>query len=386
MAKGKAQKPVVLQVLPELESGGIEVGTIEIAGELQKRGIKNFVASKGGRMEYDLNKIGVQHFKLNLKSKNPLIILSNAKKLEAFIKENGINIVHARSRAPAWSAYLASKRAGVHFVTTFHGTYGLGPWGLKKIYNKVMTFGERVIVISSHIKGHVLKNYLTDESKLRLVHRCASIETFSPENVTQERMIRKIKEYNVDESRPVILLPGRITHWKGAHILIEALSKMKNQNYYCIIAGDVQNRQKYVDSLKEMAREYHLQNRIGFFGKYSYNELPPLMMVATVVLNTAVEPEAFGRTTVEGMAMGRIVIASNIGGSLDIIEDGKTGKLFKSGDAQSLADTLDWALSLSQKEKEKIGKAAIKRARENFTKEIMCNKTIDVYNELLKLN
>lgn len=386
MDKGKDKKPVVLQVLPELETGGIEIGTVEIATGLQQAGIKNFVASKGGRMEYDLNKIGVFHLKLNLKSKNPFVILSNAKKLEKFIKENDINIVHARSRAPAWSAYLAAKRAGVKFVTTFHGTYGLGPWGIKKIYNKVMTFGDLVIVISNHIKSHILKNYNASESKLRLVHRCASIETFSPEAVTSERMINKIKEYNIAEDKPVILLPGRVTHWKGAHLLVEALAKMKNQNYYCIIAGDIQNRQSYLDSLKELARQNKLLNRIGFFGKYSYNELPPLMMVSTIVLNTAIEPEAFGRTTVEGLAMGRIVIASDIGGSLDIIEDGISGKLFKNGDVQSLADALDWALSLSQTEKEKIGEAAIKRARENFTKQKMCENTIKVYNEVLNMN
>ena len=136
MEKGKDKKLRVLQVLPELETGGVELGTVEVASELARRGIKNFVASKGGRMEHDLHKLGVPHLTLNLKSKNPLTILKNAKKLEAYIKENDINIVHARSRAPAWSAYLAAKKAGVHYMTTFHGTYGLGLWGLKKIYNK----------------------------------------------------------------------------------------------------------------------------------------------------------------------------------------------------------------------------------------------------------
>lgn len=381
MSSSKDKTPVVLQVLPEMETGGVEVGTVEIASELQKRGIKNFVASQGGRMVYDLDRLKVPHFTLPLKSKNFFKMRKNAKALEKIIRDNGINIVHARSRAPAWSAYWAAKRAGVKFITTFHGTYGLGPWGIKKIYNKVMTYGERVIAISNHIKNHILQNYKADESKIRLIHRCADIERFSPSAVTQERMINKIKEYNIADDKPVLLLPGRITRWKGQHLLIEALAKMKNQNYYCIITGDSQGRQHYMDYLENLVHKYKLEGRVGFFGRYS--DVPALMMVANVILSTAIEPEAFGRISIEGQAMGKIVVASDIGGTLDTIIDGKTGKLFKSNDAQSLADALDWALSLSPAEAEKIGKAGIKNVRDNFTKQIMCDKTINVYKELL---
>lgn len=381
MEKGKDKKLVVLQVLPELETGGVELGTVEIASELTKHGIKNFVASKGGRMEHELQKLGVPHFTLNLKSKNPFTILKNAKKLEAYIKENDINIVHARSRAPAWSAYLAAKRAGVHYMATFHGTYGLGPWGIKKIYNKVMVMGERVIVISNHIKNHVLKNYKVDENKLRLVFRCVNLERFSPEAVTQERMINKIKEYHIPDDKPVLFLGGRITKWKGQHLLIEALSKMKNQDYYCIIAGDEQGREEYFNSLFALAKKHNLGNKVGIYGKVL--DMPAAMMVSDVVLSTAIEPEAFGRIAIEGQAMGKIVVASNIGGSLDSIIDGVTGKLYQYDDPQALADALDWALSLSMSEKKKISAAAQKNVRENFTKEIMCDKTIKVYEELL---
>lgn len=381
MEKGKDKKPVVLQVLPELETGGVELGTIEIASELAKHGIKNFVASQGGRMEHELQKLGVPHFTLNLKSKNPFTILKNAKKLEAYIKENNINIVHARSRAPAWSAYLAAKKAGVHYMATFHGTYGLGPWGIKKIYNKVMVMGERVIVISNHIKNHVLKNYKVDESKLRLVFRCVNLERFSPEAVSQERMIQKVKEYNIPDDKPVLFLGGRITKWKGQHLLIEALSKMKNQDYYCIIAGDEQGREEYFKGLMALAKKLNLGNKVGIYGKVL--DMPAAMMVSDVVLSTAIEPEAFGRIAIEGQAMGKIVVASNIGGSLDSVIDGVTGKLYQYDNPQALADALDWALALSMSEKKKISAAAQKNVRENFTKEIMCDKTIKVYEELL---
>ena len=383
--KNNEIEPVVLQVLPELETGGVETGTIEVATALKAAGIKNFVASQGGRMVYELEKNKIGHLTLPLKSKNIFTMLSNANKLAQYIKANNINIVHARSRAPAWSAYWAAKKAGAHYVTTFHGTYGLGPLGIKKLYNRVMTYGERVIAISNHIKNHILKNYpKTEESKIRLIHRCADIEKFSPSAVTQARMINKIKEYNIADDRPVLLLPGRVTRWKGQHLLIEALHLMKNQNYYCIIAGDAQGRQKYLDYLKKLARKYKLDDRIGFFGRYQ--DVPALMMVSTVVLSTAIEPEAFGRISIEGQAMGKIVVASNIGGSLDTIQDGITGKLFESNNPQSLADALDWALSLNKAETKKISDSAIKNVREHFTKQIMCDKTIEVYREVVNQN
>lgn len=381
MVKGKEKTPVVLQVLPELETGGVEVGTIEVASELKEHGIENFVASQGGRMVYNLERLKIKHLTLPLKSKNPFTMWKNARKLEAFIRENGINIVHARSRAPAWSVYWAAKRAGVKFMTTFHGTYGLGPWGIKKAYNKIMTYGERIIAISNHIKNHMLQNYKVDEGKIRLIHRCADIERFSPEAVTTERMINKIKEYRIAEDKPVLLLPGRITRWKGQHLLIEALSKMKNTNYYCIIAGDSQGRQKYMDYLEKLVKKYHLEGKVGFFGRYS--DVPALMMVSNVILSTAIEPEAFGRIAIEGQAMGKVVVASDIGGSLDTVIDGVTGKLFKSNDAQSLADALDWALELPMTEIKKISAAGMKNVREHFTKQIMCDKTIEVYKELV---
>ena len=382
MTKGKEEKIVVLQVLPELETGGVETGTIEVASALSEKGITNFVASQGGRMVGELKKLHVKHLTLPLKSKNIFTMRKNAKALAEFIRKHHINIVHARSRAPAWSAYWAAKMTGAHFVTTFHGTYGLGPLGIKKIYNKVMTFGERVIAISNHIKAHILKNYpQTDESKIRLVYRCADVAKFAPEAVSKERIISKIREYNVPDDKPVLLLPGRITHWKGQHLLIEALHLMKHQDYYCIIAGDAQGRDKYMDYLRSLSRKYGLANRIGFYGRYS--DVPALMMISTVVLSTAIEPEAFGRISIEGQAMGKIVVASNIGGSLDTIQDGVTGKFFESGNVQSLADALDWTLSLSKEKAKKIGDSGIKNVREHFTKQIMCDKTLEVYREVV---
>ncbi len=384
MSKTQENSPVVLQILPELETGGVEVGTVEIATELQKRGIRNYVASQGGRMVHELEKNKIPHLCLPLKTKNIFKMRANAKKLAQFIKENDINIVHARSRAPAWSAYWAAQKAGVHYMTTFHGTYGLGWFGLKKLYNRVMTYGEKMIAISEHIKKHVLSNYKIDEKKISLVHRCADINRFSPTSVSPERMINKIKEHKIAEDKPVLLLPGRITRWKGQHILIEALHLMKNKNFYCIIAGDSQGRKRYLDYLESLVRKYKLQRKVGFFGRY--NDAPALMMVANVILSTAIEPEAFGRISIEGQAMGKIVVASNIGGSVETVIDGVTGKLYQYDNPQELANALDWALGLSAEEAKKISNAAIKNVKDNFTKEIMCDKTIKVYQDLINNN
>ena len=342
MSNSKENSPVVLQVLPELEMGGVERGTVEIATYMQQHGIKNFVASQGGRMVYDLEKAKVPHLTLPLKSKNIFKMRANAKKLEQFIRDNGINIVHARSRAPAWSAYWAAKRAGVHFMTTFHGTYGLGPWGIKKLYNRIMTYGERVIAISEHIKKHILGNYKIAEGKIRLVHRCVDIEKFNPDTVSQERIIKTVKEYNIPEDKPVLLLIGRLTNWKGQHLLIEALSLLKHKDFYCLIVGPDQGRVKYSEYLRELVKKYHLEGSVAFYGQTS--DVSALMMVSNVVLSTAIEPEVFGRISIEGQAMGKVVVASNIGGSLDTITDGVTGKFFYSNNPASLAEAIDWAL------------------------------------------
>lgn len=377
------KKIVVLQVLPELGQGGVELGTIEIASELQKRGIENYVASEGGRMEYNLERIKVKHFTLPLKTKNIFKMYLNSLRLARIIKKYGITIVHARSRAPAWSAYWAAKRCGVHFVTTFHGTYGLGPWGIKKFYNKIMTYGERVIAISNHIKQHILKNYKMDESKIRLIHRCVNMENFNVETTSAERMIKYLEDNNIPEDKPIVTLIGRLTNWKGQKLLIEALHLIDNEDFFCVIIGDDQGRKKYSSELRKMIANYNMTDRFLFIR--NVKDIPAAMMVSDVVLSTSIEPEAFGRIAIEGQAMGRVVVASNIGGSVETVIDGVTGRLYESTSVQALAEAIDWALHLSTEEREKIGAAGIKNVKEHFTKQIMCDKTIEVYKELINL-
>mgnify|MGYP004609405371 FL=1 len=383
MENQENKKIVVLQVLPELGQGGVELGTIEIASELQKQGIENYVASEGGRMEYNLERIKVKHFTLPLKTKNIFKMYLNSLRLAKIIKKYGITIVHARSRAPAWSAYWAAKRCGVHFVTTFHGTYGLGPWGIKKFYNKIMTYGERVIAISNHIKQHILKNYKTDESKIRLIHRCVNMENFNVETTSAERMIKYLEDNHIPEDKPIVTLIGRLTNWKGQKLLIEALHLLENEDFFCVMIGDDQGRKKYSSELRKMIANYNMTDRFLFIR--NVKDIPAAMMVSDVVLSTSIEPEAFGRIAIEGQAMGRVVVASNIGGSVETVIDGVTGRLYESTSAEALAKAIEWALHLSTAEREKIGAAGIKNVKEHFTKQIMCDKTIEVYKELINL-
>ena len=384
MNKNKDKKPVVLQVLPEMNQGGVEIGTIEIASALQEKGIINFVASAGGRLEYNLERLKVKHFTLPLKTKNPFKMWLNYRKLVKIIKENDINIVHARSRAPAWSAYWAAKKTGAKFLTTFHGTYGLGPKGIKKFYNRVMTYGDLVIAVSNHIKQHILKNYNCDEKKIRMIHRCVNMEKFDVNKMTAERMIKLMEEYHLPEDKPIILLIGRLTRWKGQMLMIDALEKIKDKEYFCVFVGDDQGRDYYTKELKDAIVAKGLDGRFAFIRHVT--DVPAMMMISDVVVSASLEPEAFGRIAAEGESMGRIVIASNIGGSLENIQDGVTGRLFESGNAEALSEALKWALDLSTEEREQIGQKAIEYVKQNFTKQIMCDKTIAVYEELINMD
>ena len=379
MSKDKVK---VLQVLPELGQGGVELGTVQIAEALTAAGIENYVASSGGRMEFQLERLGVKHFKLPLKTKNPIKLWLNAKKLVEIIKENDINIVHARSRAPAWSAYWAAKMTGVHFITTFHGTYGLGPHKIKKFYNRVMTYGEKVIAISSHIKNHLMTEYNVPENKIAFIHRCVDVEKFNPDAVTPERLKNMIEQYELPTDKKLILLIGRLTGWKGQSLLIDALAKIKSRrDFHCIFTGDDQGRTKYTESLITKIKNYEMNDCYTFIRHT--DDVPALMKACDIVVSASLDPEAFGRIAAEGEAMGKIVIASNIGGSLDNLKDGITGRHFISGNADDLADKLNWALDLPASEQKKMSVAAQNFVKENFTKQIMCDKTLAVYRSLI---
>jgi len=370
----------VLQVLPHLNSGGLVSGAIEVSEALQKSGMRSFVASEGGRREREIIRTGGKVFNFSLGSKNPLIIFLNIYKLSRIIKKYKINIIHARSRAPAWSAYFAAKKMGIPFVATFHGTYSIQN-NLKKKYNSIMVKADKVIAISSFINKHILSNYKVDQEKVVTVYRGINIEKYDYLKVSNERLIAFSKKFNIPEDSFVILLPGRITRWKGHILLIEAISKLKRSDIICLFVGDLQGRNKYFAELNKTIDKFKLKNNFRIIANQS--DMSAIYKLSDVVVSASLEPEAFGRVVAEAQAMGRPTVAVNHGGGPEIIIDGETGWLFRPGDANDLADKVNKALNLNINDREKMSVKAIERAKLNFNNEMMCAKKLNIYAELI---
>ena len=370
----------VLQVLPHLNSGGLVSGAIEVSEALQKSGMRSFVASEGGRREREITRTGGKVFNFSLGSKNPLIIFLNIYKLSRIIKKYKINIIHARSRAPAWSAYFAAKKMGIPFVATFHGTYSIQN-NLKKKYNSIMVKADKVIAISSFINKHILSNYKVDQEKIVTVHRGINIEKYDYLKVSNERLIAFSKKFNIPEDSFVILLPGRITRWKGHILLIEAISKLQRSDIICLFVGDLQGRNKYFAELNKTIDKFKLKNNFRIISNQS--DMSVIYKLSDVVVSASLEPEAFGRVVAEAQAMGRPTVAVNHGGGPEIIIDGETGWLFRPGDANDLADKVNKALNLNINDREKMSVKAIERAKLNFNNEMMCAKKLNIYAELV---
>lgn len=371
----------IMQILPALHAGGVERGTIEIAKALTQKGIPNIVVSSGGPMAYELKRIGVKHITLSVHSKNLFKILINARKLRQIIREEGITIVHARSRAPAWVAKIALKKCpGVHFLTTFHGVYNLGPWGIKRPYNRVMASGDLVISISNFVTRHILNTYHIASSRIRLIYRGADIEKFDPLKISQERIADLAERWQVPLDKPVIMLPGRLTRWKGHLVLLDALAQMRNKNVTCIFVGSDQGRTDYHQELKNRIEKLDPETSVIIEDHCS--EMPVAYMLADIVVSASTDPEAFGRVIPEAQAMGRLVVGTDHGGATETIQNGKTGFLVPPGDSASLASTLDMMLEMNLGERKKMSMDAMKSVQDYFSIEKMCEKTIAVYKEL----
>lgn len=375
------KQPVLLQVLPSLHSGGVERGTIDITRAAVKAGFKVIVASSGGYMSHQVTSAGGKHITLPLKGRGPFSIWKNIKRLEAVIREYNVDIVHARSRGPAWSAYYAAKRTGAHFVTTMHGNHSTG-FPFKRAYNKIMTKGERVIAISEFIRSHMLEQYHADDSRITVIPRGVDLEQFTPKKVTERRVVQMIDRLRLPEDKPVILLPGRLTRWKGQNVLLEAVKKLPKGEFFCLLVGDDEKHPNYRDELRKTIVREGLASSVAMVG--NLNDMPALYSLATVVLSTSVRPEAFGRIPAEAGAMGRVVIAPNHGGATEIIQNEKTGFLVEPGNADALADTLKHVLNMSEEERIEMGKKAIARVKRLFTVERMCEDTIALYREVLE--
>ena len=305
---------------------------------------------------------------------------SNIGRLEALIKKESVQIIHARSRAPAWSAYFASLRTGVPFVTTFHGAYSAGN-SFKRLYNSVMTKGERVVAISGFIAGHLHQTYGVSSDRIRIIPRGVDIEQFNISSVTAERMTLLSSKWRLEEGLPVVMLPGRLTRWKGQIKLIEAVRKLNRRDIRCLLVGGDQGRVAYRRELENLIDLYGLGEVVRIVDHC--DDMPAAYMLSDVVVSASTEPEAFGRIMIEAQALGRPVIASNHGGARETILEGESGWMFPTGDVDALAKILEKAINLSEEERLSLSEKAIAHVSNNFSRKAMGDKTLNVYLEIL---
>ena len=374
------KKYSVLQVLPHLNSGGLVSGAIEVSSALVKNNFQSYVLSEGGRREREIDRDGGVLLNLNVGSKNPIIIYKNIFKLKKIIEEFKIDIIHARSRAPAWSAYYAAKKTKTPFVTTFHGTYGIKN-NFKKKYNSIMIRSNRVIAISNFIKDHIIENYNINNDKIITIHRGINISDFNSLNVTDERLIAFTNKFNIPEDSLVILLPGRLTRWKGHELFIKAIAKLNRKDILCLFVGDNQGRKNYLRDLKKLIENYKLTNNFRIIDNQL--DMAAVYKLSDVVVSASTDPEAFGRVVAEAQAMGRPTITANHGGAPEIILDGVTGWLFKPNDIEDLAEKISIALNINKSDRDKIALQSNQRIKMNFDNNFMCNKTLNLYKELI---
>lgn len=374
--------PTLLQVLPSLVTGGVERGTVDVAAAAAAAGFRSIVASEGGPMVRELTRAGAEHIDLPMASKRPWVMRANADRLVELIRSESVDIVHARSRAPAWSAWWATRRTGTPMVTTFHGTYNLGFPG-KRRYNSVMTRGDRVIAISEFIADHMRRNYggMMDTARIRVIPRGIDMGHYDSEQVSAERVIRLSDRWRLPDGMPVVMLPGRLTRWKGQLLLLRALKELETRPVRCLLVGSAQGRTGYQREVEAMARKLGVADMVHVVG--DCDDMPAALKLADVVVSASLDPEAFGRVAVEGQAMGRPVVAPRHGGAPEQVVEGRTGWLFNPGDPFDLAVKIDTALRLDSRARDRLYLQAVENARARFDKRRMCADTLAVYGEVL---
>jgi len=379
MAKAGTDKtPVVLQVLPALGTGGVERGTVEMAQAITAAGWRALVASVGGARVAQIERAGGKHFVLPLDSRNPITIWRNATRLAELIRAEGVDIVHARSRAPAWSAWLAARRTGRKFVTTYHGAYGEGP-PLKRRYNAIMARGDRVIAISRYIADLIGQRHFVGADRIRVIPRGVDPVQFDPGSVSGDRVAKLDKAWRLPEGAPVVMLPGRLTGWKGQGVLLEAMALLQRKDAVCVLVGG--GRKATADALAAKAQKLGIADRVRLPGDCA--DMPAALMLADVVVSASTQPEAFGRVVIESQAMGRPTIATDHGGAVETIIHDETGWRIRPNDPRALAEAIDYVLTLSADERRKLGYQAREWVVRHYTTAHMQALTMDVYRELL---
>ena len=385
------KKIKVLQVIPKLGYGGAETGCYDLAHFLPEQGCKSFIVTSGGVLLKFIKKEKVKVFRLPVQSKNPILILFNAIIISLIILIYNINIVHARSRAPAWSCLIATKITSRKFVTTFHGTYNFSN-RFKKFYNSVMVRSHLIIAGSNFIFSHINENYgdffLNRKRKLLVIFRGINANYFNPQKISLSKIEKFSKKNSIDRKKFIILLPGRLTFWKGQKIFIEALKLLSEQNnkqpFEGIIIGGDQGKSVYKKQLIALVERYRLKKIIKFIDHC--DEMPVAYKIANLVCSCSSEPEAFGRVSVEAQSMGIPIVASDIGGSTETIVKDKTGFLFKSGDSNALTNAIIMVMQKDYNSLKSIGFEGRKNILKKFDVDKMCHTTFTEYKKLIELS
>ena len=379
----------VLQVIPRLGYGGAETGCYDIAHYLPEKNCKSYIITSGGPLIKYIKKEKVKIFRLPVQSKNPALMIFNSFVITLIVLIYNINIVHARSRAPAWSCYWSCFFTRRKFVTTFHGTYNYSN-SYKKFYNSIMVKSNLIIGGSNFIFEHINANYseyLDPKNKLMVIFRGINLEYYNPDNISENKINKLKKLWKVRDDRIKILLPGRLTNWKGQEKFIEALNILiedyNTDNFQAFILGSVQGRNVYSKKLRDLVQRYNLNQKI-FFIEHC-NEMPTAYSIVDIVVSSSIEPEAFGRIAVEAQAMRKPIVASNLGGSKETILDKKSGYLYNFNDPRELAKTLNSIMHLEKDTLNLIGNEGRKNVTRKFDVEKMCQTTFTEYKKLLKL-
>lgn len=375
-----------MQVVPEMATGGVERTTVEVASAIVEAGGRALVFSAGGRLVPELEALGAKHLHGEANSKNPwTVFVSNVGKLAQIIEQEKVDLVHARSRAPAWSALLAARRTKTPFVTTYHGIYNAKS-GLKRWYNSVMARGDLVIANSGYTRDHVMAEHKVDPNKIEVIYRGVDVAAFDPKAVTPKRREELATQWGIalESPRPRAILPARLTAWKGQKVMLEALGHLKRDGLEmdCLMVGDPQGRDTYRAELGQDIRRLGLEGYVHLVGHC--NDMPAAFSLADFAVTPSTEPEAFGRTAAEAQAMGLPVIASDLGGARETVEDRVTGFLSSAGDGKALADCMGRLLALSPAERAAMGLAGAARVRERFTTRALQSATVSLYQRLVE--
>ena len=377
----------VLQVIPKLGYGGAETGCYDIAHYLPENNCESFIVTSGGELLKFIDKKKVKVIKLPVNSKNPLLILFNSLALIWIILYNNISIVHARSRAPAWSCYLATILTGRKFVTTFHGTYNFES-KLKKFYNSVMVRSDLIIAGSNFIFSHIKENYskyFDVNKRLRVIFRGINVDYFDPTTKLENDEKKLLKQWEIEKDKKIILLPGRLTSWKGQELFIEAINlvniELGYEAFYVVILGSDQGRDLYKKKLTRLTEQFRMNNQVRFIDHCK--DMALAYKISDIIVSASTEPEAFGRVAVEAQSMEKPIIASNIGGSNETIIDEKTGFLFETGNAKSLSQKILKLLYLDETSLKLIGSEGRKNIIKKFNVEKMCFSTYSEYKKII---